>query len=180
MGHSLQPQHSNNTSICISWKNKLTSDKGDELWFWVEKQLAQTWFHEADILYPQQFDTVDWEMVHMAQNRVPSMFQIWACKQVMDITPANSNRPWEKDLCPLCPSCSQVHKTCSHILFCNNAGHVETLDHSMDLLEKWLVEVDTDPNLQECIVEYTWGLGGISMTEICGDMDHRYHKMAEE
>ena len=29
------------------------------------------------------------------------MFQIWACKQVMDIAPANGNRPWEQGLCPL-------------------------------------------------------------------------------
>jgi hypothetical protein len=38
--------------ICVFLgKNKLTSDKGDKLQFWVQKQLAQAWFHEADILY---------------------------------------------------------------------------------------------------------------------------------
>jgi hypothetical protein len=82
------------------------------------------------------------------------MFPIWACKQVMNIAPANGNCPWEKDLCPLCPSCAQVNETCLHILFCNHAGRVDVLMKSIDHLEPWLVEVDTDPDLSNCIVEY--------------------------
>jgi hypothetical protein len=85
----------------------------------------------------------------------------------MDIAPANDNRPWEKDLCPLCPSDCQVRETCSHILFCNHARWVEALMQSVDLLEQWPIEVDTDPNLQE------W-------KEICEDMDCRYRKVVEE
>jgi hypothetical protein len=85
-------------------------------------QIAQAQFYEADIMYGQQFDLVDWEMVHGALNRVPRMFQIWACKQVMNIAPTNGNRPWEQDLCPLCPSCGQARETCSHILLCNHMG----------------------------------------------------------
>jgi hypothetical protein len=73
--------------------NKLTSDKGDMLQFWVQKQLAWSRFYEADILYGQQFDSVDWEMVHGALNRVPRMFQICVCKQVINIAPTNVNCP---------------------------------------------------------------------------------------
>jgi hypothetical protein len=40
------------------------------------------------------------------------------------------------------------------ILLCNHTGQVEALMHSIDLLEHWLVKVDTDPNLRECMVEY--------------------------
>jgi hypothetical protein len=108
-------------------KNKLTSDKGERLKFWVHKQLAQTRFHEGNVLHSHQFDKVDWDMVHTALHRVPRMFQIWACKQIMDIAPANGNRPWEQSLCPICPSCAQVPETCSHVLFCNHAGRVDAL-----------------------------------------------------
>jgi hypothetical protein len=52
--------------------------------------------------------------------------------------------------------------------------------HSIDLLENWLAEVDTDPNLWECMVEYAKGQGGLTMMEICRGMDHRYQKVAEE
>jgi hypothetical protein len=85
-------------------------------------------------------------MVHGALHWVPRMFQIWACKQVMGNSPTNGNRPWETELCPLCPS--------SHILLCNHSGQVEALMHSIDLVKHWLAEVDTDPDLQDCMVEY--------------------------
>ena len=83
-------------TICVFLgRNKLTSDKGDELQFWVQKQLARAQFHTANIFFGQQFDSVDWDMVKKALNKVPQMFQIWACKQVMNIAPTNRNRPWE-------------------------------------------------------------------------------------
>jgi len=144
----------------------LTLDKGDMLRFWVQKQLAQSQFYEADILYGQQFALVDWEAVHGALHQVPRMFQIWACKQVMNISPTNGSRPWEPDLCPLCPSCGQVQETCVHVLLCNHTGQVEALMHFIDLLEHWLVEVGTDPNLQECMVEYAKGQGSLTMMGI--------------
>jgi hypothetical protein len=98
----------------------------------------------------------------------------------MDIAPANGNRSWEQNLCPLCPSCAQVNKTCSHILFCNHAGQVDVLLKSIDLLEQWLEEVDTDPDLLECIVEYARGRGQVAMLDICRGRDSQYTKMADE
>jgi hypothetical protein len=91
----------------------------------------------------------------------------------MDIAPANGNRPWEQLLCLLCPSCAQAPETCLHILFCNHAGKVDVLMKSVDLLESWLKEVETDPNLRNCIVEYAKGRGGVSMLDICLGMDMR-------
>jgi hypothetical protein len=119
-------------------------------------------------------------MVHTTLWDVSRMFQIWACKQVIDITPANGNQPWEQYLCPLCPSCAQVNKTCSHILFCNHAGQVDALLKSIDLLEQWLEKVDTDPDLLECIVEFARGRGQVAMSDICRGRDSQYTKMAEE
>jgi len=54
------------------------------------------------------------------------------------------------------------------------------MTHLIDLLEQWLVEVDTDPDLRECLVEYARGRGGRTMTEICRGVDNRYRRVAEE
>ena len=165
--------------ICVFLgRNKLTSDKGERLRYWAHKQLAKSRFHEANILHAHQFEMVDWEAVHTALCRVPRMFQIWACKQVMDIAPANGNRPWERSLCPLCPSCAQVPETCSHVLFCNHEGRVDVLMKSIDLLASWLTKVDTDPDLRDCLVEYAKGWGGTSMAKICSHLDTRFRLMA--
>ncbi len=131
--------------VCVLLKkNKVTSDKGERVRFWVQRQLARTRFYEANILNGHQFDLVNWEMVHTALRRVPRMFRIRAYKQVMDIAPANGNHPWERSLCPICPSCAQVPKTCSHVLFCPYDGRVDTMMKSITLLSSWMVEVDTD------------------------------------
>lgn len=44
------------------------------------------------------------------------------------------------------PSCGQVRvqETCLHILFYNHADWMKALMQSVDLLDNWLVEVDTD------------------------------------
>jgi hypothetical protein len=97
----------------------------------------------------KEFKLVDWEMVYLALHKVPRMFQIWALKQVMNVAPANSNRPWETNLCPLCPSCMQVRETCEHILFCNHAGRVDALLQSINFLNEWMRESGTDPTLRE-------------------------------
>jgi hypothetical protein len=76
-----------------------------------------------------------------------------------------------KNLCPLCPSCAQVNKTCSHILFCTHVGRVDALMKSIDLLEQWLEEADRDPVLHKCIVKYARGRGQRAMTDICRGMD---------
>ncbi len=73
-----------------------------------------------------------------------------------------------------------MHETCSHILFCNHAGRVDALIKSIDLLKHWLTEVDTNPELLDCIVEYAWGRGGITMTKIWYDKAHHYQLMAAD
>jgi hypothetical protein len=122
----IQRHQLNNSPLsrfAFNWeKNKLTLDKGERLKFWVQQQQARSFYHNTDIIYGPQFNTIDWEMVYTTLCCVPCRFQIWACKQVMDIAPANGNRQWEQNLCLLCPSCAQVNETCLHLLFCNHVG----------------------------------------------------------
>jgi hypothetical protein len=51
---------------------------------------------------------------------------------------------------------------------------------SIDLLEVWLREVETDPKLRSCIVEFARGRGQVIMSEICSDMDTRFQLMARD
>jgi len=49
---------------------------------------------------------------------------------------------------------------------------------SIDLLSHWMVDADTDPDLQECIIQYARGRGTITMSNICQDRDPRFQRMA--
>ena len=93
--HNTHPKRFPLEPICIFLgKNKPTSDNGDRLRFCAHKQVAKESFHDSKIMF-EEFELVDWEMIYIALHKVPRMFQIWAMKQVMNIAPANGNRPWE-------------------------------------------------------------------------------------
>jgi hypothetical protein len=92
-------------------------------------------------------------MVYQKLRDVPKMFQLWACKQVIGIA---GTMEWDKTMVRKCPSCMQERDTCEHVLFCCHSGRVETLKHTVDLMEAWLTEVDTEPDLLDCIAEYAY------------------------
>ena len=70
-------------------KEKMSSDTGARIRLWYHKQLAEEVYRNLRILLLDQFKEVDWEMVHLAIHELPSMFQIWACKQVMGVAGTN-------------------------------------------------------------------------------------------
>jgi hypothetical protein len=74
----------------------------------------------------------------------------------------------------------QVRNTCAHVLFCDHAGCVETLKHTIDLLEQWLSKGDTEPDLLDCIAEYAYGWGGRTMVDICYGPGDNFQKMARD
>jgi hypothetical protein len=87
---------------------------------------------------------------------------------------------WDKGERKKCPSCMQAHDTCAHVLFCDHAGRVKTLKHAIDLMEEWLCKGDTNPNLSDCIAEYTYGRGGCTMVEICHGLGDHFQKVARD
>ncbi len=128
-------------------------------------------------MHPQKFKLVDWEMVHLQLSSIPKLFQLWACKQVMGMA---GTMEWDKTIFQKCPSCMQEWDTCAHILHCCHKGRVKTLHHTIDLMEAWMEEVDTDPDLLDCIAEYAYARGGRTMMEICDGLGERYLQMARK
>ncbi len=64
------------------------------------------------------------------------------------------------------------------MLFCNEAGRVNVLLNMIDLVEWWLREVDTDPILAQCMIQYAHGQGAVSMQSLCEELDTRFQCMA--
>lgn len=126
---------------------------------WIQHQLAWTALSDLKILTTRQSDEVAWRHVHRALESVLRMFQVWVCKQVMGIANTNSTvNKWDKGVNPHCPSCHQAVETTEHILMCNEAGRVYIFLQAVDLLDKWLGGMDTDPPLLwECILRSVRG-----------------------
>jgi hypothetical protein len=161
-------------------QHKLSADMGNHLHFWSHMKMARLTYHSLNILDSDQFDLIDWEMVHSLLCGVPELFQLWACKQVANIAATNAKvYRWDKSVgSPLCPSCMQVPETCGHVLHCFHNGRVETLFHTINIMDQWLSNTGTEPTLQTCLVEYAQGRGSISMMEVCQGMGEIYISMA--
>jgi hypothetical protein len=138
----------------LSLSNLYVSFQALPVCLWIHHQLAQERFQNLKILSNQEFDYVDWELVYEKLRDVPRLFQLWLCKQVMGVA---GTMEWDKTAVRSCPSCMVARDTCIHVLFCSHKGRVETFKHTLDLMEEWLEDAETDPNLLDCIAEYAHG-----------------------
>jgi len=163
--------------IVTAASEKITADMGHRVRFLTHRTLARRSFDQLKILDTAAFDRVDWEMIYETLREVPRLFQQWACKQVMGIA---GTMEWDKTVVRKCPSCLECQDTCAHVLFCEHAGRVATLHHTVDLLESWMQAVDTEPDLLDCIAEYAYCRGGRTMTQICTGLGESYQLMARD
>jgi hypothetical protein len=160
-------------------KNKITSGPGKILRFWAARTAARNVFFKYKILQPDQFDEVAWSVVHHALWEVPRMFQIWAAKQVMGLAGTNEMQSrYKEEHDRRCPSCGVAVETCGHVLHCREEGRVDVLEKSIDLLDDWLIEQETEEELRFCLIDYARGRGGVSMSDICHRKSSRYKRMA--
>ena len=165
--------------VCFAGARKLTASMGKFIRFYTHKCLARTALSQMKVLNNRQFDEIAWYHVGAAMDEVPRMFQLWACKQVLGIASTNGwVSKWDISVDELCPSCRQCPETAEHVLLCNESGRVEAMQLTIDSLTLWLEKMDTDPVLADCLVQYARGRGGISMSEICREMDSRFTTMA--
>ncbi len=66
-----------------------------------------------------------------------------------------------------------------NVILCPEEGQVEVFMQSLLALEQWLNNVDTDPELADCIVEYVQRGGQESMDEIVQEVPGRLNAMGQ-
>jgi hypothetical protein len=160
-------------------KEKMTSDTAESLRFWAHHKLAEATFFSLGILSPHGFQEVAWKQVYATLHKVPRLFQLWACKQVMDVAGTNVNQAhYTEGHDPHCPSCTTALETCRHVLHCGEAGRVDALHRSIGWLDDWLKKVGTEPALRRCLVTYAKGRGSRSLGEITDRWGGGFEEMA--
>ena len=168
-------------SLCVFFgKDKISSDTGARIRFWVHKQQAKEVFRNHKILLSDQFKEVDWKMVYSALHELPQMFQIWAYKQVMGVAGTNLYQyKYRPNHDPKCTSCTRCVESCAHVLECQEEVRVETLLGTIDFLDIWMKKIGTDEVLRNCLVRYAKGRGTITIKDIVGDRTHRLYPLAQ-
>jgi hypothetical protein len=80
-------------------QTKITADTDGYVRYWAHRHLAEANFHSLGILFAQEFEYVDWEMVYETLRSVPQLFQVWACKQVMGVA---GTMEWDRSTVRVC------------------------------------------------------------------------------
>jgi hypothetical protein len=138
----------------------MTTDTGEVLHFWAHRRLVREALVDGKILTGTQFDVVAWEVVYDALHSVPCMFQLWACKQVLDIAGASYPRcKWDKTVNKWCPCCQRAKETVEHVPLCREAGRVETLSATIVF---WISHLQSLAQTRGC---------SVALSTMLGDMD---------
>ena len=119
------------------------------------------------ILDEGQFEEVEWRMVRGARKEAPTMFQIWASKQVMNVAGVNKKiAKYKPRQSKKCPSCDRAVETCAHVLTCTEEGRVKKLSNSLRLVDGWLQRVGTHETLKSCPMQYARERGHMRMENV--------------
>jgi hypothetical protein len=79
--------------ICMFGEGtKMMSDAEPHIPYVAGQQVAHSFFHETSWMFTNAFDEVDWlNVCRTLSEEVHRLFQVWACKQVMNISATNKN-----------------------------------------------------------------------------------------
>ena len=156
---------------------KITSNSCSSLRFHAHRQEAKSIYSKMKILSPDQFEEVDWEAVHSALHKVPKMFQLFAGKQVFNVSAVLGNLSKQKEHSHLgnkCPSCETDKETCEHILYCNEEGRRKNLNLQIYRIRTWLEEVGTNPHLTTVLLNFLLTRGTMIYRGRALTVDHPY------
>ena len=100
------------------------------------------------------FNLVDWTSVWSALLDFPPLFRLWASKHVSHYCPVGHMQIrwqfWDHDHCPCC---QQDDEMTTHLLMCPHFGMRSTWFLNVTLLQQWLEEVDTHPDIIFCFIK---------------------------
>jgi hypothetical protein len=99
------------------------------------------------------FDLVDWQAVHRSLNDFPEMFRVWASKHMSRFCGVGRMQKtcgfWDHSRCP---RCQEDNETTTHVLVCSGSGATQEWVDRVTNLGMWLIEVNTHPSVQQCIL----------------------------
>jgi hypothetical protein len=149
---------------------KLLLEAGPLLQFHAHCQLARNLFHRKKILSRDEFEEVDWKLVHRTLHLVPRLFQVWASKHVLGIAGTIKFLARQDGRKLTCPSCRSCEETCTQIACCPEAGRTEAFLQAVAELSRWMTENETHPGLVSVISDYAQGQGKTSCIKCAEDL----------
>ena len=112
----------------------------------------QNKLHSKHMLDSEHFDLVDWDAIDDAQTHYLSGFSLWMSKQVTGFCGVGKMMfKWNMWDNSRCPGCDMEEETARHLLVCNNVDMKTEFEEATEVLEKWMINDETCPDIADCI-----------------------------
>ena len=132
---------------------KQTTDPAEAIRTSVFREKMQAKLHSSGVLHADHFDLVDWDAIEDAQTFFPSGFSLWISKHVTGFCGVGKMmKYWAQWDDNNCPCCGAECETAQHVLVCNNETMVQEFSEALEVLEHWLIQKDTCPDIADCLV----------------------------
>lgn len=137
---------------CIVLNHKATSDPSHVIRhavFGVQLREHQV---SRGLITREAFNDINWAAIKLASDHFPPLYRLWVAKHVSGFFGVgHMMEHWEFWDHSRCPCCDHEDETKVHFLTCPALSCSEHWAESLLGLRAWMDEVDTDPDIRDCI-----------------------------
>ena len=114
------------------------------------KYISNKWGHQEEILLHQ----VAWTQFAKARKATRHHLRIFISKWLVEHLPTGAvMKKWKQRLHARCPHCQHSNEDILHMTTCKSVTIQNFWSQSLQALETWMINKDTDPDLQQFIIE---------------------------
>ena len=115
-----------------------------------QSDIKEYW-RKKKTLSTTMMNTIDWEILTKSAKNYKRIK--WLSKFVTGICGVGYMlKIWKHQAHSSCPRCGQEDETTQHVLLCRETSSTETWDTALDNLDSWMTDNNSDPEMQEVII----------------------------
>jgi hypothetical protein len=140
-------------SIWIGPK-KISKDLSSNIYDIVHAKEARDYWLSKDRVPHDNYDCNNWEALQKAMEESPRPCRIFIMKHSAGMCRVGKfMHRWKEHDYPNCPRCGQFEDA-PHVWLCKGCYTSSVWTASLDKLQDWMTSVQTDPDIQDAIINY--------------------------
>ena len=152
----LPPQHQIYGEGWQLWQDgtKINNPKTDVLYNTICGPITRSWWARHGHISQPASQSIDWEVSGLTMAAIPQWLQQWVTKTASENCGVGTTLvAWQYQDDAKCPRCGHPLETTSHVSQCQAQGAADVWRDSMDKVEQYLGNSNTDPRIQLALLQ---------------------------
>jgi hypothetical protein len=133
---------------------KISKDLSSTIYDIVHATEAKDYWLSKDRVPHDTYDSNNWDALHKAMEESPRSRRIFIMKHSAGMCGVGKfMHRWKERDNPNCPRCGQFEDA-PHVWLCKGCDTNSVWTSSLDKLQDWMTSVQTDPDIQDAIINY--------------------------